>query len=32
MGGVTAIVIGIFVILAGLVGLSVVGKSVAKEE
>lgn len=32
MGGVTAIVIGIFVILAGLVGLSIVGKSVAKEE
>ncbi|HEL1421539.1 TPA: PTS ascorbate transporter subunit IIC [Streptococcus equi subsp. equi] len=32
IGGVTAIVIGIFVILAGLVGLSVVGKSVAKEE
>ncbi|HEL1095299.1 TPA: PTS ascorbate transporter subunit IIC [Streptococcus equi subsp. zooepidemicus] len=32
MGGVTAIVIGIFVILAGLVGLSVVGKSAAKEE
>lgn len=32
MGGVTAIVIGIFVILAGLVGLSVVGESVAKEE
>ncbi|HEL0648729.1 PTS ascorbate transporter subunit IIC [Streptococcus equi subsp. zooepidemicus] len=32
MGGVTAIVIGIFVILAGLVGLSIVGKSAAKEE
>lgn len=32
MSAVTAIVIGIFVILAGLVGLSVVGKSVAKEE
>ncbi|HEL0659581.1 PTS system ascorbate-specific transporter subunit IIC [Streptococcus equi subsp. zooepidemicus Sz35] len=32
IGGVTAIVIGIFVILAGLVGLSIVGKSVAKEE
>ncbi|HEL0564966.1 PTS ascorbate transporter subunit IIC [Streptococcus equi subsp. zooepidemicus] len=32
IGGVTAIVIGIFVILAGLVGLSVVGKSAAKEE
>lgn len=32
IGGVTAIVIDIFVILAGLVGLSVVGKSVAKEE
>lgn len=32
IGGVTAIVIGIFVILAGLVGLSIVGKSAAKEE
>ncbi|HEL0705459.1 PTS ascorbate transporter subunit IIC [Streptococcus equi] len=32
IGGVTAIVIGIFVVLAILVGLSVVGKSVAKEE
>ncbi|HEL1088933.1 TPA: PTS ascorbate transporter subunit IIC [Streptococcus equi subsp. zooepidemicus] len=32
IGGVTAIVIGIFVVLAILVGLSVVGKSAAKEE
>ncbi|KIS19450.1 PTS ascorbate transporter subunit IIC [Streptococcus equi] len=32
IGGVTAIVIGIFVVLAILVSLSVVGKSVAKEE
>ncbi|HEL0241662.1 TPA: PTS ascorbate transporter subunit IIC [Streptococcus equi subsp. zooepidemicus] len=32
IGGVTAIVIGIFVVLAILVGFSVVGKSAAKEE